>query len=55
MSLTFEELKARLARLEETTLMELLDLCSEDLVERFQDIIENDIERYEAQVQETED
>lgn len=41
MSLTFEELKEKLKRLDEITLLELLDISSDDLVERFYDIIED--------------
>lgn len=41
MELTLEELKERLAaRVDEITLMELMEITSEDLVERFVDIIE---------------
>lgn len=40
MALTFEELKEKLERLDEITLMELLGLTSEDIVNRFEDVIE---------------
>lgn len=39
MPLTFNELKQRLMRLDEITLMEILNITAEDLVERFEDII----------------
>ena len=39
-NITFEELKEALKRLDEVTLVELLGLQSDDLVERFDDIIE---------------
>jgi len=53
MQLTLEELKERLAnRLDEVTLLELLNITSYDLVERFEDIIE---ERYEHLCKEIED
>ncbi len=55
MALTFEEVKARLKRLDEITLLELLGLSSEDLVDRFDDLIENDIDRFEHEVQEHSD
>jgi len=38
--LTTHELQERLCRLDEVTLMELLEISSEDLVERFVDYIE---------------
>lgn len=55
MALTFEEVKERLKRFDEETLCDLLGISSEDIVERFDDIIENDIERYETEVSEEED
>jgi len=39
-NVTFEELKEALKRLDEVTLLELLGLQSDDLVDRFDDIIE---------------
>jgi len=39
-AITFEELKEALKRLDEVTLVELLGLQSDDLVERFDDVIE---------------
>ena len=47
MSLTLNEIRDRLKQLDEITLMEILDISSEDLVERFQDKIE-DRENYFA-------
>lgn len=44
MALTFPELKDRLKRLDETTLLEVLNISSEEIVDRFEDLIE---ERYE--------
>ena len=38
--ITFEELKEALKRLDEVTLLELLGIQSDDLVERFDDMIE---------------
>lgn len=40
MNLTFEELKEKLQRVDEVTLLELLEIRSDDLVERFEDFIE---------------
>ena len=39
-SFTFEELCERLKEIDEITLMEVLEISSEDLVERFEDKIE---------------
>jgi hypothetical protein len=39
-NITFEELKEALKRLDEVSLLELLGIQSDDLVERFDDIIE---------------
>ena len=41
MNLSFEELKEKLKRIDEVTLLELLDLTSDDLIERFEDYIED--------------
>ena len=40
-TVTFEELKEALKRLDEVTLLELLGIQSDDLVDRFDDVIEN--------------
>ena len=42
MSVTLDELKERLARLDEITLMEILDIHSDELVEAFEDKIEEE-------------
>ena len=39
-TVTFEELKEALKRLDEVTLLELLGIQSDDLVDRFDDVIE---------------
>lgn len=39
-NITFEELKEALKRLDEVTLLELLGIQSDDLVDRFDDVIE---------------
>ncbi len=41
MSLTLEEVKERLKKLDETSLLELLNITSDQLVERFEDLIED--------------
>jgi hypothetical protein len=55
MALTLEETKARLKLLDELTLLEILNVSSEDIVERFEDIIEQDYERYEKEVSDSPD
>jgi hypothetical protein len=39
--ITLEELKERLMQLDETLLVERLEITSEDIVNRFSDLIEN--------------
>jgi hypothetical protein len=41
MNLTFEELKEKLQRVDEVTLLELLEIRSDDIIERFEDYIED--------------
>ena len=41
MPTTFEELKERMKSIDEISLLEILSISSEDLVERFEDWIEN--------------
>jgi len=50
MPLTWVELKERLKLLDETTLLEVLDISSEDLVERFGDLIEDRYEELEEEL-----
>lgn len=45
MPLTLKDLKERLKNLDEITLMEELEISSEDLIERFEDHIELKFER----------
>jgi len=52
MSLTLEELKERLLALDETHVMELLQLESHHLVDRYEDIIINKFSILEAQIEE---
>jgi hypothetical protein len=49
MTLTFNDLKDRLKALDEVTLLELLDLKSEDIVDRFEDLIEDKQEQLEKE------
>jgi hypothetical protein len=41
MSLTFEDVKEKLKKLDEVTLLEILEISSEEIVERFGDKIED--------------
>jgi len=51
MPLTLEELKEKLAeRVDEVTLLELLGITSYDLVERFEDVIEDKFEKLEKEI-----
>ena len=50
MNLTFEELKEKLSMLDEVLLLEILDVRSEDLVERFEDIIEEKQHKLERMI-----
>ena len=51
--LTLEELKQKLAeRLDEITLLELLSINSYDIVERFEDFIENNYDRLMKEIPE---
>jgi TusA-related sulfurtransferase len=55
MPFTLKELKERLARLDEVTLLEVLDISSEDLVERFEDFIEEHAEYLTDDLEEEQD
>jgi hypothetical protein len=55
LTLTLPELKERLKSLDEVILLELLDVASEDLVETFGDIIENNYTRLLKEVDWTEE
>lgn len=51
MQLTLEELKERLAdRLDEITLLELLNITSYDIVERFADLIEDNYDKLQKEI-----
>jgi hypothetical protein len=54
-TLTLPELKERLKSLDEVILLELLDIASEDLIETFGDIIENNYNRLLKEVDWTEE
>lgn len=52
MELTLDELKERLASLDEVTLMEVLDIHSDELVEAFEDRIEENIDKLKRMMNE---
>lgn len=47
--LTLEDLKQKLKQLDEVTLMETLEITSDDLVDRFEDLIEKQQDTLELQ------
>lgn len=51
MNITFEELKEKLQRVDEVTLLELLEIRSDDLVERFEDFIEEQQEKLMREIE----
>lgn len=48
--MTLEELKEKMAELDEITVMELLNIRSADLVQAFEDVIEARFEKLEQEV-----
>ncbi len=52
MALTLEELKGRLKQLDEVILVDVLQLESEDIVNRFGDVIERNFYNLEMQLEE---
>ena len=51
MALTIHDLKDRLKQINEIDLFELLEISSEDLVERFIDLIEDNFDKLEKEVE----
>ena len=51
MSRTLTEIINCLKQIDEVTLLELLNINSEDLVDRFQDLIENDPNKYARELE----
>jgi hypothetical protein len=51
MALTIHDLKDRLKQINEIDLLELLEISSEDLVERFIDLIEDNFDKLEKEVE----
>lgn len=52
MSLTLEEVKEHLKKLDETSLLELLNITSDQIVERFEDLIEDREDYFIADLEE---
>lgn len=52
MAMLLTEIMERLKRLDEVTLLEVLEISSEDIVDRFQDIIEDRADRLEQDFEE---
>lgn len=50
MTYTLEEVLEKLKQMDEVSLLELLGASSEDLVARFDDWIEDDLEKFDAEV-----
>ena len=55
MSLTFEDVRDRLKNLDEITLLEVLDISSEDIVDRFADKIEIKLDELEIELDDEEE
>jgi hypothetical protein len=51
MALTIHDLKDRLKQINEIDLLELLEISSEDIVERFIDLIEDNFDKLEKEVE----
>jgi len=51
MPLTLVEIKERLKQIPELDLLELLEISSEELVERFSDVIEDKADKLEQEVE----
>ena len=51
MALTLEEIKERMKRWDELSIIEELDIQSNELVERFEDYIEDQVDRLEQLLQ----
>jgi hypothetical protein len=50
LNLTLTELKEKLMQFDELDLIELLDLTSEDILERFEDIVEDKFEILQKEI-----
>lgn len=54
MALTIPDIKEKLKLLDEITLLEMLNIHSEELVERFTDIIEDQADQLEEEIKDNE-
>ena len=50
-NLTYHEICEELCKIEETVLLEILDIHSDELVDKFQDKIEENLERLQLEVE----
>lgn len=50
-SMTLEELKEKLSEIEETALVDLLGITSEDIVEAFTDLIDEKFDKLEKEIE----
>ena len=55
MALTFVDLCEELKKLDETTLLELLDISSEEIIDKFQDKIEDNFDHLLLLIEENQD
>jgi len=55
MALTFVDLCDELKKLDETTLLELLDISSEEIIDKFQDKIEDNFDHLLLLIEENQD
>lgn len=51
MALTYEEIRERLKRLDEILLLEVLNISSEEIVDRFGDLIEDKLDELEPELE----
>ena len=54
MALTIPDIKEKLKLLDEITLLEMLNIRSEDLVDRFSDLIEDNADHLEEEIKDDE-
>jgi|SaaInlStandDraft_1057018.scaffolds.fasta_scaffold281601_2 hypothetical protein len=52
MALSYKEVCEELTKIDETTLLEILDISSEDIVNKFQDKIEDNLEELSSDLDE---
>ena len=48
---TLADILTQLKQIDEISLLEVLNISSEDLVDRFQDLVENDQDRFEYELE----